>query len=226
MPKLISLFDFTGLAVAPFTALGWETIIIDTQHQDEKHPLATKALGLEITHETELDIIKMKPDVLISFPPCTDLAVSGAAHFAAKRANDPDFQRKATDLARAAERIGELLGIPWQVENPVSRLSTLWRRPDFIFSPNEFGGYLPENDVHPLYPEYIAARDAYPKTTCYWLSKGFPLPPKKPIWIPRGYSTQHLKLGGKSLKTKNIRSATPRGFFIGLSQILGKHADA
>ena len=30
-----------------------------------------------------------------------------------------------------------------------------------------------------------------------------------PIW---GYSDQHKKLGGKSLKTKNIRSATPRGF--------------
>jgi hypothetical protein len=27
-----------------------------------------------------------------------------------------------------------------------------------------------------------------------------------------GSSLQHRKLGGKSLKTKNIRSATPRGF--------------
>lgn len=27
-----------------------------------------------------------------------------------------------------------------------------------------------------------------------------------------GDSTQYKKLGGKSLKTKNIRSATPRGF--------------
>jgi len=27
-----------------------------------------------------------------------------------------------------------------------------------------------------------------------------------------GYSDQFKKLGGKSLKTKNIRSATPRGF--------------
>ena len=30
--------------------------------------------------------------------------------------------------------------------------------------------------------------------------------------IPNGYSTQHLKLGGKSKRTKDIRSATPRGF--------------
>lgn len=28
----------------------------------------------------------------------------------------------------------------------------------------------------------------------------------------QGHSRQHLKLGGRSMKTKNIRSATPRGF--------------
>lgn len=33
-------------------------------------------------------------------------------------------------------------------------------------------------------------------------------------WALAGYSTQHLKLGGKSQRTKDIRSATPRGFAI------------
>ena len=38
------------------------------------------------------------------------------------------------------------------------------------------------------------------------------LQPKRPTQKPDGYSQQHLKLGGKSQRTKDIRSATPRGF--------------
>jgi len=36
--------------------------------------------------------------------------------------------------------------------------------------------------------------------------------PYAPVEPETGHSRQHLKLGGKSMKTKNIRSATPRGF--------------
>jgi hypothetical protein len=39
------------------------------------------------------------------------------------------------------------------------------------------------------------------------------MPAKDPVACENyGSSTQHRKLGGKSMKTKNIRSATPRGF--------------
>ena len=38
------------------------------------------------------------------------------------------------------------------------------------------------------------------------------MPEKKPVPVDSGYSDQYKLLGGKSLKTKNIRSATPRGF--------------
>lgn len=38
------------------------------------------------------------------------------------------------------------------------------------------------------------------------------MPERKPVDVGAGYSTQHLRLGGNSIKTKNIRSATPRGF--------------
>ena len=32
-----------------------------------------------------------RPDIVFAFQPCTDLAVSGAAHFERKRKLDPDF---------------------------------------------------------------------------------------------------------------------------------------
>jgi len=115
-------------------------------------------------------------------------------------------------MAKLVESVGVACGAPWGAENPVSVLSTLWRKPNFSFHPWEFGGYLPDSDIHPMYPEYIKARDAYPKKTCIWSGNGFIEPKRIPVKVDSGYSDQHKKLGGKSLKTKNIRSATPRGF--------------
>jgi hypothetical protein len=105
------------------------------------------------------------------------------------------------------------LGVPFFIENPVSRLATLWRKPDHCFHPYEYGGYIcKSNAEHPTWPEYIAPRDAYPKKTCLWTGNGFTMPYRLPVEPEQGYSKQHRKLGGKSMKTKNIRSATPRGF--------------
>ncbi len=102
----------------------------------------------------------------------------------------------------------------------------MWRKPNYKFNPFEFGGYLPVNDIHPQYPEYITPRDAYKKKTCLWTGGGFELPALKEIppldMKGQGGSNQHNKLGGKSLKTKNIRSATPRGFAQAVFEKYGK----
>ena len=153
-----------------------------------------------------------KPDIIFAFPPCTDMAVSGAAHFARKAIADPEFQIKAVRTARWAQVIGDRYGIPYMIENPVSVLSSKWRKPDASFHPYEYGQYLPEDDAHPFYPEYIKPRDAYPKKTCLWFDNGFVIPERKPVPVDAGYSKQHEMLGGKSKKTKVIRSLTPRGF--------------
>ena len=129
-----------------------------------------------------------------------------------ERERDPHFQAKAALVAEQCRTIGNVSGAPWFFENPVSVFSSIFRKPDHIFHPYEYGGYLPENDQHPDWPEYIEPRDAYPKKTCLWTGGSFVMPPKKPVPVRDGYSTQHKKLGGKSQKTKNIRSATPRGF--------------
>ena len=78
----------------------------------------------------------------------------------------------------------------------------------------DYGGYLPEDDKHPAFPEYIAARDAYTKKTCIWCGNGFKQPLFRPVPMPDEWedSKQHAKLGGKSKRTKMIRSLTPRGF--------------
>jgi hypothetical protein len=156
----------------------------------------------------------LNPVCIMGFPPCTDLAVSGAAHFASKRERNPNFQIDAASLAKRVGDIGDAVGCPWFAENPVSVLASLWRQPDQRFHPHEFGGYLPEDDVHPRWPDYINPRDAYPKKTCLWTGGGWRMPERKPVAVAEGYSVQFHKLGGKSAKTKQIRSETPRGFAV------------
>ncbi|CNE41131.1 Uncharacterised protein [Yersinia similis] len=83
-----------------------------------------------------------------------------------------------------------------------------------------------EMSGHPTYPDYIAPRDAYPKKTCLWTGGGFVMPDKLPVSVPDGYSTQYLKLGGKSERVKNMRSATPRGFAEAVFQANAPHLKA
>jgi hypothetical protein len=211
---IISLCDYTGIMAKPWEEAGYAVFLVDPQHESMmKKGMFT--IGAKIDEAMpELKVIMKTYDVkmVFAFPPCTDLAVSGAGHFEAKAQKDPHFQTKAMMVVEQCRTIGELSGAPYMIENPVSVISSAWRKPDFTFHPYEYGGYLPEDDRHPLYPDYIAPRDAYPKKTCLWTGNGFKMPEPKPVPTDGGYSTQHLKLGGKSLKTKNIRSATPRGF--------------
>lgn len=222
MKKAIFLYDFTGIMAKPWIEAGYECWLFDGQHAagvSRNGGLVKVGMWFHpfmvISHADEIiDMVGDGIEVVIGFPECTDMAVSGAAHFERKRKEDEFFQDKAVSLARMVELVGEKASCKWMVENPVSILSSKWRKPDFSFHPYEYGGYLPENDVHPIYPEYIKPRDAYPKKTCIWCGGGFVEPRRKPVHCIPGYSDQHKKLGGKSLKTKNIRSATPRGFSI------------
>ena len=88
-------------------------------------------------------------DLMIAHPPCTHLAVSGAAHFAKKRADGR--QQQGIDLFIAFVRND----IPkWCIENPIGIMSRLYRKPDQIIQPYHYG--------HP-----------HSKSTCLWL-KGLP----------------------------------------------------
>lgn len=221
---VISLYDFTGEALRPWAEAGYTCYAFDIQHPPEGHTTDFWGLGSihyrsadlhNIDNITRLQSMFSNENVVfgMAFPVCTDLAVSGAAHFKRKAEHDPEFQIKASNYARWCASLFIDLGIPYFIENPVSRLATLWRKPNYSFHPYEYGGYIPDDKAeHPRWPEYIAPKDAYPKKTCLWTGGGFTMPERKPVPVPQGYSTQHKKLGGKSQRTKDIRSATPRGF--------------
>lgn len=239
MKKIVlSFFEYTGTILEPWAAAGYQCYAFDIQHggpvrdsygrPDEgfiefRHWDASKGAVGTLTMLNGLidgaDVV-----MVFGFPPCTDLAASGARHWEAKRKADPDFQNRAVQWAQDVARVANCLGAPYMIENPQGALSTLWRKPDHRFDPCDYGGYIPEIDAeHPRWPSYIPPRDAYTKRTCLWTSEAFTMPTHKRVEPVRltytredgtvtSGSPQWGKLGGKSMKTKNIRSATPRGF--------------
>jgi len=233
---VLSLYDFTGEALKHWAEAGYTCYAFDIQHTGTEatfentqffagggsiayrhadlHKVSTfKALLAEFGDNGDLVVFGM------AFPVCTDMAVSGAAWFKKKAEADPDFQIKAVNYAVCCSVFFEDLGVPYFIENPVSVLATKWRKPDHKFHPYQYGGYIPDDQAeHPRWPEYIAAKDAYKKHTCLWTGGGFVMPYKISVdpeaYHGNGYSTAMMKLGGKSQRTKDIRSATPRGFAI------------
>jgi hypothetical protein len=101
-----------------------------------------------------------KWDLVIAFPPCTDLAVSGARWFKEKR-GDGRQQRAIEFFMQFANYKGRIA-----IENPVSIMSTVWRKPDQIIQPWQFGhGETKQtclwlNGLPPLYPtEIVSGRE-------------------------------------------------------------------
>ena len=216
---VISLYDFTGEALKPWAEAGYTCYAFDIQHPVEGRTEGSIHYCYADLHSLDgfIDVMRTvvnKPVVFgMAFPVCTDMAVSGAAHFKRKAELDPDFQTKAVAYAKQCADFFEAYHIPYFIENPVSVLATKWRKPDYRFHPYEYGGYIPDGQAeHPRWPEHIASRDAYPKKTCLWTGGGFTMPWTDPVQPEQGHSRQHKKLGGKSQRTKDIRSATPRGF--------------
>ena len=109
-----------------------------------------------------LDILDRGWNLAIFHPPCTDLAVSGARYFAEKRADGR--QQAAIDFfMKLANADIPLICI----ENPVSVMSTQWRKPDQIIQP------------------WMFRHDAS-KRTCLWL-KGLPKLEHGEIIPPEGW---------------------------------------
>jgi len=224
-PVAVFLFDYTGIMAEPWRKAGYECYIVDRQHKAGTHEVPERPGLFKVGADIRFGWL-CKPSLakrvrfLGSFPECTNVAVSGAAHFKKK---GPRALALSLDLFGTCQELGRSIGCPYFIENPISTFSTYCGKPDYMFDPYEYGGYIdPTEAVHPTYPDNIADRDGYTKKTCLWTGGGFIMPDKRPVPHQSGNSLQHTKLGGKSLKTKNIRSATPRGFAEAIFRANGK----
>lgn len=129
-----------------------------------------------------LELLKMKWDMILAFPPCTHLAVSGARYFEQKRkdgrqqaAIDFFMQFANADCSKIA------------IENPVGIMSTYYRKPDQIIQPWQFG-------------------HGETKKTCLWL-KG--LPPLISTEIVEGREQRIWKMPPSEDRAKNRAKTFP-----------------
>lgn len=110
-----------------FRARGHEAYSCDIQPASGGHP------EWHIQGDV-LPLLREPWDMIIAFPPCTDLAVSGAKWFASKRADGSQQASIAFFM--------EFVNCPCMrvaIENPVGIMSTEYRQPDQIIQPWQFG---------------------------------------------------------------------------------------
>lgn len=137
--RILIACEFSGTVRNAFSKLGHDVWSCDL--------LPSDAEGKHIQGNV-LDILNDGWDMMIAHPPCTHLAVSGARW----------FKNKIEEQAQAIQFFMDLINAPIQyiaVENPISIMSTCYRKPDQIIQPWQFG-------------------HGETKATCLWL-KNLPL---------------------------------------------------
>lgn len=133
---------------------------------------------------------------ILAAPPCTAFAGSGAQYWPKKDKSGETLEALAlVDACLRAVAIYK--PVFWALENPVGRLRRYLGPPALIFNPCDYG-------------------DAYTKKTCLWGKFNAPAKnPVEPVMYERGGkkgSWMWANLGGKSERTKELRSMTPLGF--------------
>jgi site-specific DNA-cytosine methylase len=122
--KVLVACEFSGIVRECFRAHGWDAWSCDLLPTEIPSPYHIQGDVLSILDDGW--------DMLIAFPPCTHLAVSGARWFKDKERE----QQEALGFVR------QLLAAPIEkiaLENPVSVISTRIRKPDQIIQPWMFG---------------------------------------------------------------------------------------
>lgn len=125
MKRVLVACEFSGTVRQAFRLRGYDAWSCDLLPADDGSP-----------YHFQQDVLGVlgaqRWDLMIAHPPCTHLAVSGAAHFKTKVKEQREALQFVKDLMAAS--IPRIC-----IENPVSVISTKIRRPDQIIQPWQFG---------------------------------------------------------------------------------------
>ncbi len=198
---VIALCNLTFNFVEPWVLGGYTVIMVDPQHErtyyDGDGVYRIKSTILEALPFIRKAMRLTNVVFVAGFPPCTDMAVSGARWFEHKRKADPMFQAKAVAVAEQCRMVGELAGCPYLVENPVSVLSR-------AFGPAT-------HSFHPYFYTRHCADDNYTKRTNLWTGNGFVMPHAEGD-DRLGKPDDRIHKAPPGADRANFRSATPKGF--------------
>jgi hypothetical protein len=202
---VVSLCDLTGNFVRPWLEAGYDAVLVDPQHGVHSTALASGGGRIDRRASTAEGAMAYLAGVfaersvvfVAGWPPCTDMAVSGARWFETKRHADPMFQAKAVAVAEQCRTAGALSGAPYLVENPVSVLSRVFGPADHHFHPHQYTA--------------LESGDNYTKRTNLWTGNGFVMPaPQRDESL--GEPDDRIHKAPPTAERGNIRSATPMGF--------------
>jgi len=193
---VVSLCEQSGNMVRPWAEAGFECYAVDLENDD-----STEVVGDGCIHFVQADVRDWQPpdrDVLIGFgfPPCTDLAVSGARYM---RDKGLSALAEAIALVAACQETLTDLDCAWMIENPKSTLSTYWRSPDYKFDPFQ-------------YDSYTEADEKYSKETWLWTGGGFRMPITDGIDEKEADDRIHKMSDSDDRSEK--RALTPKGFAV------------
>lgn len=202
MRTILSLCDYSGRWPEPYRRDGYRVVTVDVKAPASLPPGREHITGDVRDAADLLDGIGPIHGILAA-PPCTDFAVSGAQYWKAKDADGRTG--KSVEIINAIMRLVDGLSPSWwALENPVGRLKEWLGPPAWKFDPCDYAGYLDDP----------AGQEAnrYTKKTLIWGTARKPEPKRlEPIRVcSQGSWIQ--KLGGKSERTKELRSMTPDGF--------------
>ncbi len=184
MPNLLSLFDHSGEWSKPYREAGWQVVQVDIKHG--------------------IDILKFDYKSfdcfhgILAAPPCTDFSLSGAQYWKAKDADGrTDY---SVSLVRKALEIKEYFNpVFFALENPLGRIQKCvpeLGNPAYWFHPSDYGENYTKRS-------YLWGRFVPPMPLFTGGAIGIPVPVQENFI---------MKLGGKSERTKELRSVTPPGF--------------
>lgn len=188
--RILVACEFSGIVRDCFIARGHDAVSCDLLPSEKPGP----HFQCDV-----LSVIGYDWDMMIAHPPCDHLAVSGARWFSKKRADGR--QQAAIDffLSLANATISKIA-----IENPVGIMSKLFRKPDQIIQPWQFG-----------HPES--------KNTCLWLKE-------LPLLIPTavldrpicGYWNNQTPSGQNKLGPSPIRAQTRSRTYRGIAEAMAK----
>lgn len=163
--KILIACEYSGTVRDAFRKMGhdaWSCDILPTEGDSSFH------------YQYDIkEVLNKDWDMIIAFPPCTHLAVSGSKYFKQKIADGRQQEGIDFFMLFANHPCAKIA-----IENPVGIMSSKWRKPDQIINPFQFG-----------HPEA--------KKTCLWL-KGLPkLTPTDILQLPESgkWENQHFTNG-------------------------------
>jgi len=151
--RVLIACEYSGAVRRAFRELGhdaWSCDLLPAEDGSEFHMRGDALQCLEWKEGMNWGNRPSHWNLMVAFPPCTNLCVSGARWFPQKRSNGSQQQSIDFFMALVNAPIPRIA-----IENPIGIMSTLYRKPDQIIQPWQFG-------------------HGETKATCLWL-KGLPL---------------------------------------------------